>query len=104
VLALDEPSASLDPGQRERLWEFIAARARAGTAVLFSTHNVNEAGRHADRLLVLWEGRLLLDGPPGALLAAAGEEGADLERALVRFLSEQGSPRARATPAERAGA
>jgi ABC-2 type transport system ATP-binding protein len=91
VLALDEPSASLDPGQRERLWEFVAARARAGTAVLFSTHNVNEAQRHADRLLVLCDGRLLFDGTPGALLAAAGEDGADLEHALVRFLARRGS-------------
>ena len=32
VLALDEPSAALDPGQRERLWEFIAALPRDGTA------------------------------------------------------------------------
>jgi ABC-2 type transport system ATP-binding protein len=89
VLALDEPSASLDPGQRERLWEFIAGLAQAGTAVLFSTHNVSEAQRHADRLLVLCQGRLLLDGPPAALLTAAGEEDRDLEHALVRFLAAQ---------------
>jgi ABC-2 type transport system ATP-binding protein len=89
VLALDEPSASLDPGQRERLWEFIAGLARAGTAVLFSTHNVSEAHRHADRLLVLSDGQLLLDGPPGALLTAAGETHGDLEHALVGFLAER---------------
>jgi ABC-2 type transport system ATP-binding protein len=91
VLALDEPSASLDPGQRERLWEFIGGLAHAGTAVLFSTHNVSEAQRHADRLLVLSEGRLLLDGPPAALLAASGQHGRDLEHALVRFLATQGA-------------
>jgi ABC-2 type transport system ATP-binding protein len=98
VLALDEPSASLDPGQRERLWEFIAGLAEAGTAVLFSTHNVSEAQRRADRLLVLCDGGLLLDGPPSALFAAAGEEDGDLEHALVRFLAVRGAP------AERAGA
>jgi ABC-2 type transport system ATP-binding protein len=87
VLALDEPSAALDPGQRERLWEFIAGLARAGTAVLFSTHNVSEAQRNADRLLVLSEGRLLFAGSPAALLAATGHEDADLEHALVRFLA-----------------
>ncbi len=87
VLALDEPSASLDPGQRERLWEFIAALARGGTAVLFSSHNVSEAQRYADRVLVLADGRLLLDSTPDELLAAGSEErGGDLERALVRFL------------------
>src|SRR5205823_14136600 len=42
VLVLDEPSASLDPGQRERLWEFVAGLAKAGRGVIFSTHNVDE--------------------------------------------------------------
>jgi ABC-2 type transport system ATP-binding protein len=88
VLALDEPSASLDPGQRERLWDFITGLAGAGTAVLFSTHNVSEAQRYADRVLVLADGRLLFDGGPDALLRDAGDgAGGDLERALVRFLA-----------------
>ena len=90
VLALDEPSASLDPGQRERLWEFVVARVAEGTTVLFSTHNVSEAQRHASRVLVLADGRLLFDGSPRALLQQGGEgQDGDLERALVRFLREQ---------------
>jgi ABC-2 type transport system ATP-binding protein len=93
VLALDEPSASLDPEQRERLWEFVGGRTRAGTAVLFSTHNVGEAQRYADRVIVLAQGRLLFDGPAPALARAGGEsEGGDLERALVRFLRERPPP------------
>jgi ABC-2 type transport system ATP-binding protein len=51
VLALDEPSASLDPGQRERLWEFLTGLLRGGTTVVFSTHNISEAQRYADRML-----------------------------------------------------
>jgi ABC-2 type transport system ATP-binding protein len=90
VLALDEPSASLDPSQRERLWEFIAALAERGRTIVFSTHNVSEAQRYADRVLVLSAGRLLFDGPPRTLLLEAGEgEGGDLERALVKFLAAQ---------------
>jgi ABC-2 type transport system ATP-binding protein len=90
VLALDEPSASLDPDQRERLWEFVAARVADGTTVLFSTHNVSEAQRHASRVLVLADGRLLFDGSPRALLQRGGErEDGDLERALVCFLRER---------------
>jgi ABC-2 type transport system ATP-binding protein len=85
VLALDEPSASLDPAQRERLWEFVGARAATGTCVLFSSHHVAEAQHHADRVLVLAEGRLLLDDTPAALMRAQ-DAGADLERALVRYL------------------
>ncbi|HMD57091.1 MAG TPA: ABC transporter ATP-binding protein [Solirubrobacteraceae bacterium] len=89
VLALDEPSASLDPAQRERLWRFIAGLAREGTTVVFSTHNVNEAQRYAGRTIVLADGRLLFDGPPSELLARASEADADLERALVAFLEER---------------
>src|SRR5215217_1525638 len=59
VLLLDEPSSSLDPRQRERLWEFVGALARQGTTVVYSTHNVAEAERYADRLLVLADGELL---------------------------------------------
>ena len=92
VLALDEPSASLDPAQRERLWRFIVGLAAGGTAVIFSTHNVREAQRYADRVIVLAEGRMLLDDTPGALLREGGEEeDGDLERAFVVFLAQQGS-------------
>jgi ABC-2 type transport system ATP-binding protein len=92
VLALDEPSASLDPGQRERLWEFISTLAQEGTAVLFSSHDVSEAQRHAGRVLVLAEGRLLFDGTPRELLGQDDEGGVDLEHALVRFLERRLTP------------
>ena len=88
VLVLDEPSASLDPGQRERLWEFVAGLAKAGRGVIFSTHNVDEAQRYADRVIVLDRGDLRFDGTPGELMRAAGEDvRGDLERALVVFLA-----------------
>ncbi|MCW3026058.1 MAG: heme exporter protein CcmA [Solirubrobacterales bacterium] len=90
VLALDEPSAALDPAQRERLWAFIAGLALAERAVLFSTHNVAEAQRYAGRVIVLANGRMLFDGPPLVLLREVGEdEHGDLERALVRFLAQR---------------
>src|ERR1039458_5767331 len=59
VLLLDEPSASLDPRQRERLWEFIGSLAGRGTTGLYSTHNVSEVERYADRVLLLVDGELL---------------------------------------------
>jgi ABC-2 type transport system ATP-binding protein len=89
VLALDEPSASLDPAQRERLWEFVAGLAAAGTTVVFSTHGPGEAQRHADRVLVLDAGRLTFAGTPDALIAAAGSGERELEHALVAFLARE---------------
>ena len=67
VLLLDEPSSSLDPRQRARLWEFIAGLAQHGTSVVYSTHDVLEAQRHADRVLALDEGRLVFAGTPEAM-------------------------------------
>ncbi len=94
VLALDEPTAALDPGQRERLWEFIEGLVAGGAAVLYSTHNVSEVARHARRVLVLDAGEVRFNGSPGELLRAGGEPPqGDLERALVRFLqSGPGQP------------
>ena len=88
LLVLDEPSSSLDPAQRERLWSFITGLARAGTTVVFSTHNVAEAERYADRVLVLADGQLLLDGTAAELKRrAGGESSGDFERAFVGFLA-----------------
>ncbi len=96
ALLLDEPSASLDPRQRARLWEFVAALAAGGTTVVFSTHDVQEAERYADRVLVLADGELLFSGT-AAELAATVETGDgasagpnDFETAFVRFLHERG--------------
>jgi ABC-2 type transport system ATP-binding protein len=90
VLALDEPSSSLDPRQRERLWAFIGTLATRGTAVVFSTHNVGEAERYADRVLVLADGEVLFTGGPADLEALVGGDPRDFEAAFVRFLHERG--------------
>jgi ABC-2 type transport system ATP-binding protein len=89
ALLLDEPSASLDPRQRERLWEFIGGLAAEGTAVVYSTHDVGEAERYADRVLVLADGELLFTGTPAELEHAVGDA-KDFESAFVRFLHEKG--------------
>src|SRR5215217_7241766 len=89
VLLLDEPSASLDPRQRERLWAFLA---ELGTTVVFATHDVGEAEREADRLLVLADGERLFAGTPAELETATGGTAAapDFETAFVAFLHERG--------------
>lgn len=89
VLLLDEPSASLDPRQRERLWEFITTLAGGGTAVVFATHNIVEVERYATRVLALVDGELLFAGTPQGLDQAVGGS-RDLEAAFVRFLHERG--------------
>jgi ABC-2 type transport system ATP-binding protein len=91
VLALDEPSSSLDPRQRERLWRFIRALAERGRCVVFSTHNVAEAERYAQRLIVLADGELLFNGSPQELAREAHTDGGlDFEGAFVEFLRARG--------------
>jgi ABC-2 type transport system ATP-binding protein len=91
VLLLDEPSAGLEPRQRERLWDFVLALAGGGTTVIFSTHDLAEAERYGRRLLVLADGENLFDGTPPQLHAAVPESVArDFEQAFVAFLRERG--------------
>ena len=60
-----------------------------GATVVFSTHDVGEAERYADRVLVLADGELLFTGTPAELESTTGAQ-ADFEAAFVRFLHERG--------------
>ena len=63
VLLLDEPTASLDPGQRRRLWETVTALRDEGGSVVFATQNLEELDLYADRVAVLQRGQLTFVGP-----------------------------------------
>jgi ABC-2 type transport system ATP-binding protein len=93
VLLLDEPSAALDPRQRERLWEFIGELAGGGTTVLYATHYIQEVDR-ADQVVVIADGELLFSGSPSQLehdaAEATGERSPNFEAAFVAFLREKG--------------
>ena len=79
-LVLDEPSAGLDPRGRDEIFEQILDLYHtSGMAVILVTHNMEEAARLADRMLVLAKGKVQLEGRPKevfkadrALLHAAG--------------------------------
>ncbi len=95
VLLLDEPSVGLDPRQRARLWEFISGLAGDGTAVIFSTHDIQEAERYGGRLLVLADGEALFDGAAEELREAVRREAPedadrDFETAFVAYLQHRG--------------
>jgi ABC-2 type transport system ATP-binding protein len=89
VLLLDEPSSALDPRHRQRVWRFLDRLAAEGTTIVFATHDLAEAARHADRVLVLADGELLFGGTPGELETAVGPA-KDFEAAFVAYLRERG--------------
>ena len=73
VLFLDEPTVGLDPNARAMVWERLGAlRAHARTTILVTTHLMEEAERHCDRLGVIDHGRLVEQGEPTELIERHG--------------------------------
>ncbi|HYD08829.1 MAG TPA: ABC transporter ATP-binding protein [Acidimicrobiales bacterium] len=67
VVVLDEPTNDVDPLRRRTLWEIVRETADAGSAVVLVTHNVHEAERAVDRLVVMDGGRVVVAGRPSEL-------------------------------------
>ena len=68
ALIADEPLTALDPGHQLEIMALLAGQAAAGALVLVVLHDLSIAARFCDRLLLLDAGRLVADGPPGAVL------------------------------------
>jgi sodium transport system ATP-binding protein len=97
VLVLDEPTAGLDILASRFLRAFVRAERDRGKAVVFSTHYLAEAELLCDRIGLLHQGRLLAEGTPAALRAAAGDA-PSLEEAFLRLVAGHPPPPAEAAP------
>jgi lipooligosaccharide transport system ATP-binding protein len=69
LLILDEPTTGLDPQARHLVWEKLRALKRQGVTLLLTTHYMEEAAQLCDRLVIMHEGRILVEGSPRALIA-----------------------------------
>ncbi len=67
ILILDEPTASLDIRSREEFLVLLRGLKRAGKTMVFSSHHLEEITALADRVLLLEDGRLVVDAPPDQL-------------------------------------
>jgi ABC-2 type transport system ATP-binding protein len=76
LLLLDEPTRSLDPVAALETTKLFTSLAAEGTAVLLSSHRLDEVVRICDRVAVLIEGRIRFSGPLAELDAAQGDEAA----------------------------
>ncbi|MFJ6569610.1 ABC transporter ATP-binding protein [Streptomyces sp. NPDC091292] len=89
VVMLDEPTNDVDPVRRRLLWEQIRALANRGCAVLLVTHNVIEAERSVDRIVVMDAGKVLAEGTAAQLRSrAVGELRLELTAATADSLPE----------------
>ncbi|WP_240606511.1 ABC transporter ATP-binding protein [Phenylobacterium kunshanense] len=74
VMLMDEPFGALDPLTRDQLGaDYLALHRQLGLTTVMVTHDIAEAVLLADRLVVMRQGRILADGPPADLLAAASD-------------------------------
>jgi len=72
LLLLDEPVAALDSGYRETVFRLIRELSRAGVSVLSVFHDTEAVRALADRVVVLRDGQVVAQGPPGQVLDRVG--------------------------------
>lgn len=105
VLFLDEPTSQLDPQARRVVWDLLAEqRTRRDAAILVTTHQMEEAERLCDQVLVLDHGRVIARGRPRDLISAhcperylefatAARQPLDALTAMTSCTVEAGAPR-----------
>jgi ABC-2 type transport system ATP-binding protein len=74
VLILDEPTEGLDPQSRTALWEELERINAAGTAMLLTTHYMEEADRLCSRLAIIDNGAIVIEGQPAELKRSIGAD------------------------------
>lgn len=85
LLFLDEPTTGFDPEARRQFWEMLEGLTGEGTAILLTTHYLDEAARLARRVGVLTGGKIVAEAPPAEL------GGAEARVPLVSWRDSSGS-------------
>jgi lipooligosaccharide transport system ATP-binding protein len=68
LLILDEPTTGLDPQARHMIWQRIRSLKAEGTTILITTHYMEEASQLCDRVILMDQGKILLEGTPASLV------------------------------------
>ncbi len=94
IVILDEPTTGLDPQSRHQVWERLEDLKSRGLSILLTTHYMDEAARLCDRLVIIDQGRILVEGEPRDLIRRhVGEHLIEIAapgEALCAFVREQG--------------
>jgi ABC-2 type transport system ATP-binding protein len=73
LIFLDEPTTGFDPAARRNAWETIRSLKALGKTVLLTTHYLDEAQELADRVAIIKDGRIVIEGAPQELGAGDGD-------------------------------
>ena len=96
LLILDEPTTGLDPQSRHQLWSRLEELKQRGLTTLLTTHYMDEAQRLCDRLVIMDQGKILVEGAPRDLIRQhVGDSVIEVVAAceeLRRMLLERGLP------------
>jgi len=89
VIVLDEPTAGVDVELRQGLWQFIRGLNRDGHTIVLTTHYLEEAEEHCQRIAMLKAGRIVaLDTTQNLLASFAGPHPADLEDVFLHLMKK----------------
>ena len=96
LLILDEPTTGLDPQSRHQLWSRLDELKARGLTTLLTTHYMDEAQRLCDRLVIMDQGNILVEGAPRDLIRQhVGDSVIEVVAAcegLRRMILERGLP------------
>lgn len=68
ILILDEPTVGLDPQARHLIWEKLRSLQKQGVTIVLTSHYLDEVEKLCDRLVVMDQGRILVEGSPAGLI------------------------------------
>jgi lipooligosaccharide transport system ATP-binding protein len=81
LLILDEPTIGLDPQARHLIWEKLKMLQAQGNTIVLTTHYLDEAARLCDRLVIMDNGKILVEGAPADLVKQyVGQEVVEVEK------------------------
>lgn len=104
VAFLDEPTAGIDPSGRQLIRRVIADLRSDGVAVLLTTHDLDEAEKLADQVVIIDHGRLLADAPPAELMRSTETDevrfGAPADLDIAALADRVGAPVSEVSPGE----
>jgi len=85
IIFLDEPTTGLDPQARRELWDCINKYRAEGKTIILSTHYMDEAQRHCDRIAIIKKGKLVACDEPKKLIDTLGNYEGTMEDVYLQY-------------------